>query len=572
MPIYDLISQWSANVRKTAELCNRKPIIQLYLYDYPCSSMRLTRKQIHERIYFYWLILIAISLPLSIYTTSMFICQLATNWVLEGRFREKWNRFKSNRALQVFLLIFALHLIGLLWSENLSYGLKLVKIKLPLLALPVIIATSNSLDALRVKRILLIFSFTVFVASMASLMKLAGWLPGVVEDYRDLSIFIHHIRFSLMVVLSLLISFYYLVFKRGTITRAEVLYYVVILLWFPVFLILLKSLSGIMVAGLLAFFLLLRALMEIRDQVIRFMILVPVLMIPLLAIVYFNRAVDKYYTVDELTVLELDPYTIEGNPYKHYPERREIENGHYVWLYICDKELKEEWSRVSDLDYSGRTNNGNSLRTTLIRFLASKDLRKDAAGLKQLSEAEIRAIERGTANHIYLQRFRLYPRIYEVIWEFDRYKLGYPPNGKSVVQRYLYLKASWSIAKEHLLFGVGNGDVLQEFKKYYDAVDSPLKGKERRGVHNQYHTELIAFGLGGLLLFLVALVAPLFLARRQRSFLATGFLILLMLSFFSGGTLDTATGAAFGGLFYSLFLFGPSFPWLKSDTSESPDA
>lgn len=527
--------------------------------------MRLTRKQIHEQVYFYLLILIAISLPLSVYATSMFICQLATNWVLEGNFREKWERFKSNRALQIFLLIFALHLLGLLWSEDKLYALKLVKIKLPLLALPVIIATSRSLDLLWVKRILMLFTLAVLVASMASVMKLAGWIQGGIVDYRDLSIFISHIKFSLMVVLSLLISFYFLIFQYKALSRAERIFHVVILIWFPFFLVLLKSLSGIVVAGVLVFLLLLRALLGIRDQLVRLMVLVPVLMIPLLSILYFNRAVQKYYTIDELVVEELEQYTSEGKPYVHHPGKKDIENGHFVWLYICDEELEREWNRVSELDYTGITSNDNSLRTTLIRYLASKDLRKDAAGLKQLSGAEIRAIERGTANHIYLKRFRLYPRIYEVIWEFDRYKMGYAPNGKSVVQRYLYLQASWSIAREHLLFGVGNGDVPQEFIKYYDAVDSPLVGKERRGVHNQYHTELIAFGVVGLLIFLVALVAPLYLARRQRSFLATGFLILLMISMFSAGTLDSATGVAFGGLFYTLFLFGPSFPWIKSD-------
>jgi len=66
-----------------------------------------------------------------------------------------------------------------------------------------------------------------------------------------------------------------------------------------------------------------------------------------------------------------------------------------------------------------------------------------------------------------------------------------------------------------------------------------------------------------MIIFLVALVAPLFLAHRQRSFLATGFLILMMISMLSAGTLDCSTGAAFGGLLYSLFLFGPSFPWLR---------
>ena len=60
--------------------------------------MQLTRKQIHEQVYFYTLILIAVSLPLSIYTTSMFQIILAINWLAEGRFREKWKRFKGEQG------------------------------------------------------------------------------------------------------------------------------------------------------------------------------------------------------------------------------------------------------------------------------------------------------------------------------------------------------------------------------------------------------------------------------------------------------------------------------------------
>jgi len=530
--------------------------------------MPLTRKQIHEQVYFFLLILIAISLPLSKYTTSMVTCWLATNWLVEGRFREKWNRMKHNRALQLFLLIFALELVGLLWSRDLSYGLKVTKIKLPLLAIPLIIATSYSLDMIRVKRILLLFSLAVFAASMASVMKLMNWLPGEAKSYRDLSLFIDHIRFSLMIVLALLISVYFLVIKWKSISWAERIYHMVILVWFSVFLLLLKSLSGIVVAGLLTFLLLLRALFEIRDPVLRYMAMVPVIMIPLVSILYFNHAVKKYYTVDELVPGDLDQYTAEGNPYTQHPENREIENGHYVWINVCDKELEREWNRVSGIDYHDRAANGGSIRATLIRFLTSKGLRKDAAGVRQLSGKEIRAIENGTANYIFMNHFRLYPRIYEVIWEFDRYRMNNDPNQKSVVQRYLYLKAGWVIAREHLLYGVGNGDVLHEFKKYYESIDSPLVEEQRRGGHNQYLTELIAFGLGGLLIFLVALVAPLFIARKQRSFLATGFLMLLMISMFSGATLDCAAGATFTGLFYSLFLFGPSFPWLRSDPAK----
>ena len=531
--------------------------------------MPLTRLQIHQQVYYYTLIAIAVSLPLSIFTTSMFQLLLLINWLVELKYIEKWRKVLSNRALQVFLLIFALHLLGLLWSEDLSYGLRLIKIKLPLLALPIIIATSVPLSMIQVRRILLFFSGAVFVSSMASMLKRAGLLSGGIEGYRDVSLFVHHIRFSLMFVLGLLISFYFLIIHRSSVFKAERIYHMVVLIWFSLFLLILKSLSGIMVAGLLAFFLLLLAFFEIRDPVIRFLVLVPFIMIPLFSILYLNHAVEKYYTIDDLVTEELESFTSEGNPYVHRTGNQEVENGHYVWIHVCEAELEREWNRVSSLAYNDTTSTGYSVKVTLIRYLTSKGLRKDGAGVKQLSEAEIRAIEKGMANHIFLKRFRLYPRIYEVIWEFDRYKMGDTPNDKSVVQRYIYMQAGWSIARQNLLFGTGNGDVLQEYKLYYDAVNSPLAEDQRRGAHIQYFSELIAFGIPGLLIFLGALVLPLFLAHRQHSFLATGFLILLLLSMLSGGTLDSATGAALTGLFYSLFLFGPDFPWLRSTPSKT---
>jgi hypothetical protein len=529
--------------------------------------MPLTRKKIHEQVYYYALILIVVSLPFSVYTTSMFQLVMLANYLIELGYREKWRKVASNRALQVFLLIFGLHALGLLWSSDLAYGLKDFKIKLPLLAFPVIIATSVPLLSTQVRRILLFFSLSVFVATLTSLLKLAGWLPdwlpGSIEGYRDLSLFISHIRFSLMIVLVLLVSFYFLFIKRDSVPKLERIYYTAVLIWFPVFLLLLKSLTGIVAAGLLAFFLLLRALFEIRDQVIRFMALVPVIMIPLFSILYLSHAVEKFYTIDALVEEELDEYTIEGNPYRHHTQNREVENGHYTWIYVCDEELEREWNELSKISYSDNASNGLSIKVTLIRFLTSKGLRKDAAGLRKLSGQEIGAIEKGMANHIFMKRFRLYPRIYEVIWEVDRYKMGHNPSEKSVVQRYLYLEAGWNIAREHLLIGVGNGDVKQEFLSYYDSVNSPLTEKWRLRAHNQYLTFLISFGVPGLIIFVVALVLPLFLAGRQRSFLACGFLILLMSTMLSEDSLETATAVAFSALFYALFVFGPNFPWLR---------
>ena len=525
--------------------------------------MKLTRKQIHEQVYVYTLMLIAVSLPLSIFVTSLLQILLAVNWLLEMNLREKWERFRSNRALWVLLVFYLVHVVGLFWSQDAVYSMKDMRVKLSLFMLPLIVATSVPLVRHQTNRILLFFSVGVFVGSMASVIKLIGWLPGEINGYRDLSIFISHIRFSLMIVLALLVMIYILFIQRNNISRFEQIFYLVCLIWFPIFLVLLKSLSGIVIGGVLAIFILGRAVLEIRDPAIRFMALVPVIMIPLFSVIYLGHAVNKFYHTEPLDLNDLDTYTVEGNRYLNKPERNERENGHYVWVYVCEKELEREWNKLSELDYRGRTTNGNQINVTLIRFLTSKGLRKDAYGMKQLTPAEVKAVEHGVANYLYMKRFRLYPRIYEVIWEIDRYRMGYDANDKSIVQRYLYLDAGWKIAREHLLFGVGNGDVKQAFQEYYDSTNSPLKETRRRRAHNQYLTFMISFGIPGMLLCLFSLVAPLFLANRYRSFMATGFMILLLISMLNEDMLETATGAVFTAFFYSLFIFGPDYPWLK---------
>ncbi len=371
--------------------------------------MKLTRQQIHEQVYFYGLILLAVSLPLSIFTVTLSQILLLANWLIEGRYREKWLRFRQNPAIGILLSLYLLHAIGLLWSADGAHSSLDMRVKLSLFVLPLIIGTSQSLQRSQVDRILLFFTLAVFASSMASVLALIGWLPVQVEGYRDLSLFMSHIRFSLMVVLSILIVVWYLFIQRSSLSRYEKVWYLLGLVWFPIFLILLKSLSGIVIMGFLAFFLLVRGVFEIRDPAIRFMIFVPVVMIPLFSIVYLGHAINKYYSFDEIHFDEIDSYTVLGNPYKNHPNLREVENGHYVWLHICDKEMEEEWNKVSDFDFRGKTLNGNTIRGTLIRFLTSKGLRKDAAGVRQLSNAEIKAVEMGVANYIYLQRFRLYP-------------------------------------------------------------------------------------------------------------------------------------------------------------------
>jgi hypothetical protein len=486
---------------------------------------------------------------------------LVINWGIEGRYAEKWKRLRQNRAFWVYLLFYALHLLGMLWSSDLHYGLRDLKIKLPLLVIPLVIVSSEELTLRQIRSILAAFIAGNLIGSFASLLALLKVIPVDMENYRNASLFISHIRFSLMIVLSIMFSAYMLFKKEAGEKKVLRYLYLLAILWLPVFLVILRSLSGIVIIILVVLFLSIFLIRTVPERTGRFMLTVLIVTVPLFLIIYIGSAINRFYSFEQVDPGELDSLTIEGNPYIHHPDNRETENGNFVWINVCPPELEREWSRVSDYDYMGKADNGDFIRFTLIRYLTSKGLRKDAVGVNRMDSTDVRAIENGIANHIYLNRFGLYPRIYEVIWEFDRYRLGFSPNDKSLVQRYYYLKAGVSIASENLLYGVGTGDVRQAFDKYYKESDSPLRLERRRRAHNQYLTLAVAFGIPGLLICLLAFVMPVFMNDRWRSYMTLVFLLTMALSMLDEDTLENTPGVVMFGLFYALFVFGPGWKW-----------
>lgn len=516
---------------------------------------------IYNKVYFYLLLLLAAALPLSIFATSVLQFGLVLNWIIEGKYREKWQRLRTNRAFWVFLAFMLIHIVGMLWSSDIHYGLQDLKIKLPILVIPFIVVSSPGLTLEQIRKILAAFIAACLVGSMATVLALLNIIHVDMSDYRNASLFISHIRFSLMIVLSIFFAAY-LLFRRPANEPGYMKFlYLVALVWLPVFMVILRSLSGLVIISVVFFIVTLLLVRTVRDRAGRFMLLVMLITVPLFAVVYIGNSIDRFYSFEQVDIEELDSLTIEGNRYIHYVDNMETENGNFVWLYVSPKELEREWAKVSDVPYKGKAENGDFIRFTLIRYLTSKGLRKDAAGIRQLDSIDIEAIESGIANHIYLNRFALYPRIYEVIWEFDRYNLGFSPNDKSLVQRYYYLKAGLHIASDNLLYGVGTGDVRQSFVNYYEQSDSPLRLERRRRAHNQYLTLLIAFGIPGMILCLAALMVPVFMRKKWGSYMVIIFTLTMVISMLDEDTLENTPGAVMFGLFYALFIFGPSWKW-----------
>jgi hypothetical protein len=505
-----------------------------------------------RNLYLFSLLLMAVSLPLSKYLTSAVQIFLVLVWLAEGKFDEKWRLIKYRPQILVFTLMFMVFLLGMTYSNSFASGINDLKLKIPLFILPLVIGSIKPLNKNEMRIILGGFVFAVIIGCLISFSIMIGIGPAEYTSDRASILFISHIRFALMVVLSIFILFYY-VFDKQTPARIKLL---LLLLSFSliIYLFLLKSLTGVVILGIGGMLLALRWGLKQPDLMIRWFLIVGLATVPVLASVYLASQTGSFYTVREETG-KLDMYTVKGTPYWHDTKNLMVENGYRVGLYWCETELRDAWKGLSKLDYDGRDLKNQELKYTLIRYLTSMGLRKDAYGISQLKPEDIKLIENGFANCIYKNPKRFSVRIYQTIWEIDQYRKGANPSGQSVIQRLEYLKTGWAIFRDHPLFGVGTGDIKMAFDEKYIQMKSPLDPAWRLMAHNQFLTFLVSFGLVGFILIIIAIVLPVIMEKKDNYYFILMFFLVSLLSMLNEDTLETQAGIAFFTLFYCLFVF-----------------
>ncbi len=486
---------------------------------------------------------------------SFSVFLLLFNWLLEGNFAKKWKSLKERPGVIIFMGIFLVHVLWLINSTDLDYGFNDIKIKLPLLVLPLILGTTTRIHQHQLKLIVSFFTLSVLVGTIISTGVLLGIGNKEIHDIREISIFIHHVRFGVLIVLAIFLLLNELIYSPKKNEFFFSLIKWISLIWMILFLFILKSITGLallFIIGFLYGFRLFFLKHKLKyGNVIKILWFLAFIVITVTFIRYYVR----YSFVEEVDLNNLEKATINGNFYAHNLENPQLENGNYVWIYVCEEELMNEWQKKSQLDYEGHDHKNQELRYTIIRYLSSRGLRKDSAGLASIKPEEIEWIENGIANYIYVDQTSMYPLIYNILWQLDSMKRGDNPTGHSVVQRMEHLKAGVQIFKKNFWFGIGTGDVKLAFSKYYEEVNSQLSMEVRHRAHNQFLTFLIAFGLIGFLLATLSLVLPIYL---EKGFVNPYFMIFItvaFLSFMVEDVLETSAGSMFFAYFYSLFLF-----------------
>lgn len=519
----------------------------------------------HRLIYIAGLIITACSLPFSVFTTSIGLIILVVNFLFEGNWNAKVNNVKKNKALWFALLVYAPVLYSLFYSSNVAGAIKELRLWLPFLIVPLVVAMGNPLKLSEFKWVMLSFILAVFVATAISMGYFKVLSKNTAFDIRQISPFISHIRYALMVNLAIVILIYF-IFTGGVVSRRAKLFFLVAVLWFIFFLVTLQSLTGIIMLLLLITYGIGWLIFVSKNSTTRFTITAIALAALFLLASVFTHKIDAFYKRNYVDLLNLPKQTINGNTYQHDTLRRVYENGNLVYINICPVELKNQWERRSNFPFQGLDKKGQLLSATLIRYLASLGLTKDSIGISKLDSIDIQLVENGATSIVFRNStVGLNKRIYQLLWEFDAYKNEGTISKSSVIQRLVYAKAAWSIIDQHPLFGVGWGDLQKNLNEYYTKNVKNLPSEHWFFPHNQYLTVWASTGLVGLIIFLVGLIAPIVLTKKFKHFLPLYFLLMIMISMLNEDTFETHIGITFAALFGSLFIFG--YPFV-ADTDE----
>jgi len=514
----------------------------------------MLNRQLIRRFYVVTLSAIAFFLPLSVWLLTFFIIALVMVWFADGGLMRISELKKINPAVLISCGIYLVYLLWMINTSDLSFGLSELKLMLPLLVLPLVIGSSDSLNKGELKTVLSFFIAGVVLSSLVGFISYnLGTNISDIANPRKMSLFITHIRLALMTNLSIIISVLY--FFSDTSKKARLIY-LMAALWLTVFLFLLLSVTGIVIFAVLLIISLFMIVRKSESAIIKTSLTLFVSALFISAVLFISGEVKAFYKKGNAYSYPLKERTVNGNAYLHYPERKDIENGNPVWIYINEAELRKEWNLRSSIKYDSNDLRAQKLRFTLIRYLTSAGLTKDSAGLAELRESDIKFIGNGITNRLFTEGKHIKSKIYEIIWQIDYYLKGGNPSGHSVTQRIEFFKTGWHLFIRNFSFGTGTGDYRNEMIAQYQRDESKLDPGYRFLPHNQFLTFLVSFGLIGFILICCSILIPVIMMKAFRSFLFNMFFLIILLSMFGEDTLETHPGVSFFAYFYSLLVFG----------------
>ena len=79
-----------------------------------------------DKFYQSLLIVLAFLMPLTVFGANVVITIICLVWLFSGNYKSKLNQIISSKLMLASIIFFSIHILGLLWTENIAWGFHIV--------------------------------------------------------------------------------------------------------------------------------------------------------------------------------------------------------------------------------------------------------------------------------------------------------------------------------------------------------------------------------------------------------------------------------------------------------------
>ena len=176
-----------------------------------------------EKAYQYLLILLAFLIPLTVFGANLIIVIIVLLWILTGNYKLKFYQIFNNKLMVASIVFFAIHVIGLLWTEDKAWGLHIVhKMWYFLLLLPVLFTIVKKEY---IKHYVYAFLFALLVTITLSYLIWFELIPPFKEaNIFDPTPFMSHVSYNPILLFGIYLMYHETIFNKN-LTKLKIFLY-----------------------------------------------------------------------------------------------------------------------------------------------------------------------------------------------------------------------------------------------------------------------------------------------------------------------------------------------------------
>jgi O-antigen ligase len=167
-----------------------------------------------DKTYQYLLITLGFLMPLTVSGANLIIVIICFLWLFSGDYKAKYHQIMSSKLMIVSIVFYCLHVIGMLWTEDLWWGLHMLhKMWYFLLLFPILF---NIVQRKYIKHYVSAFLLAILLTEIASYLVWFEIIPpfGKASVYNPTP-FMNHISYNPILTLAIYMTYYKIFIKTN---------------------------------------------------------------------------------------------------------------------------------------------------------------------------------------------------------------------------------------------------------------------------------------------------------------------------------------------------------------------